>query len=59
MAMKANYIALPKSEREPVAGARLMSLANPDERMEVSVSTSPKGEEETGIRPSHFLSAVR
>src|ERR1700679_1348888 len=37
MALKANYIPLPKSEREPVAGARLVAPANPDERMEVSV----------------------
>jgi len=37
MAMKANYIPLPKSQREPVAGARLVAPANPDERMEVSV----------------------
>jgi kumamolisin len=45
MAMKANYIALPKSEREPVAGARLMSLANPDERMEVSVRLRRKAKQ--------------
>lgn len=37
MAMKANYIPLSKSERKPVAGARLVGPANPSERMEVSV----------------------
>jgi kumamolisin len=37
MAMKANYIALSKSDRKPVAGARMTAPANPDELMEVSV----------------------
>ena len=37
MTAKANYVALPKSNREPVRGARRMAASNPEERMEVSV----------------------
>ena len=48
MAMKANYIALSKSDRKPVAGARLTAPANPDERMEVSVRLRRK----TKTRPA-------
>jgi kumamolisin len=48
MAMKANYIPLSKSDRKPVAGARLTAPANPDERMEVSVRLRRK----TKTRPA-------
>jgi len=35
--MKANYIALAKSERRAVRGSRMTAPANPDERFEVSI----------------------
>jgi kumamolisin len=37
MAMKANYVKLPNSEREPARGARLIAPSDPNERLEVSV----------------------
>jgi kumamolisin len=37
MAAKAKYVALPRSERKMVSGARLVGPSHPDERLEVSV----------------------
>jgi kumamolisin len=42
MAFKANYVALPKSERTVVPGASLVSPSNPDERLEISVHVRRK-----------------
>jgi kumamolisin len=42
MAIKANYVVLPKSERKMVRGARLVAPSHPDERLEVSVHVRRK-----------------